>query len=121
MLVTALLLVAGIINVIPVIGVISPARLEALYGVPMSDPNLAILMRHRAALFGILGGFMIAAAFAPAMQVAALTAGLISMISFLVIALATGGYSGLLRKVVIADVIGIIAAVGAAAALAMSA
>jgi len=119
MLVTALLLVAGVINTIPVIGVISPARLEALYGVPMDDPNLAILMRHRALLFGVLGGFLIAAAFLPALQVGALIAGLVSMVGFLAIALLTGGYSALLRKVVIADIVGIVAALGAAAALAV--
>ncbi len=36
-------------------------RLEALYGVDIEDPNLLLAMRHRAVLFGLLGGLLLAA------------------------------------------------------------
>jgi hypothetical protein len=40
-------------------------------------------MRHRAVLFGLLGAFLIAAAFLPSLQLAALVAGFASVVSFL--------------------------------------
>jgi len=53
-LITAMFIIVGIIHVLPVSGVLSSSRLTALYGRSFSDPNLAILMRHRAVLFGLL-------------------------------------------------------------------
>jgi len=61
--ITGLIVFAGVINFLPVMGVFSGARIESLYGVELSDPTLEVLLRHRAVLFGLLGGFMIVAAF----------------------------------------------------------
>jgi hypothetical protein len=55
------LLVVGVIHLLPLSGVAGSERLAALYGLSFDDPNLAILMRHRAVLFGLLGAFMVAA------------------------------------------------------------
>ena len=52
---SALFALAGLINVIPVTGALSAARLEVLYGLRFEDPSLVILMRHRAVLLGIVG------------------------------------------------------------------
>jgi hypothetical protein len=52
-----MLTVVGIIHQLPLTGVLSVSRLQVLYGVTITDPNLEILMRHRAVLFGILGAF----------------------------------------------------------------
>ena len=49
--------------------------MQGLYGIPIDEPNLAILMRHRAVLFGLLGVFMLIAAFRPLYQPLALIAG----------------------------------------------
>ncbi len=70
-------------------------------------------MRHRAVLFGLLGAFMIYAAFRPALQPLAFIAGFFSMLSF--VALGIGDYNALIRKVVIADVVGSVALMLAAA------
>jgi len=100
-----LLLLAGLMNFIPVAGVLGPGRLRALYGVPMEEPNLIILMRHRALLFGLVGAFMMVAAFCPDLQVLAIVAGLVSMLGFVVLARATGGANAQLRKVVWVDIV----------------
>ncbi|MDH4566005.1 phosphopantetheine adenylyltransferase [Pseudomonas sp. BN414] len=100
---SALLIVAGIIHLLPISGLLGAERLAALYGVPFSEPNLLILMRHRAVLFGLLGALLVWAAFRPALQSAAILGGLVSVLSFLLLAWLTPGYNAALRKVVIAD------------------
>ena len=78
-----MLLVVGIIHILPLSGVLSAARLFELYGMTFDDPNLEILMRHRAVLFGLLGIFLICSAFMPSLQLPALIAGFLSVVSFL--------------------------------------
>ena len=107
--ITGLLVLVGIIHLLPVSGVLGSERLTALYGVSLSDPNLLILMRHRAGLFGLLGLFMVYAAFRPSLQPLAFLAGFLSVASFMVIAWSVGGYNESIRKVVIADVVAIVA------------
>ena len=102
-LVPASLIVVGVIHLIPLSGVLSVGRLNVLYGTGISDPDLSILMRHRAVLFGLLGIFCIYAAFKPSLQFLALAAGAVSVVSFLYLALETGGYNDELRRVFIAD------------------
>lgn len=84
-------------------------RLAALYGVSLGEPNLEILMRHRAVLFGLFGLFLFYAAFQPSLQRMAIIAGFISVASFILIAWSVGGYNESVQKVVIADVVAIVA------------
>lgn len=111
---TALLLLAAVANLLPVLGVLSAARLESLYGVLLQDPNLAILLRHRAVLFAIVGGLLGVAAFHPPLRSFAITAGLVSMLSFVALAGLTGDYNPQLRRVVLVDVIASLGLVAAA-------
>jgi hypothetical protein len=67
----AMLLIVGIIHLLPLSGVLSAHRLQTLYGIAVEDPNLEMLMRHRAVLLGLLGAFLIAAAFIPSLQLVA--------------------------------------------------
>ncbi len=85
-LVSAMLVVVAIIHLMPVSGVLGAERLTALYGLPVNEPNLAILMRHRAVLFGLLGVFLLIAAFRSELQGYALIAGFASVLSFLYLA-----------------------------------
>jgi hypothetical protein len=117
-LVSAALLVAGVIHIAPVAGVMGSAQLASLYGLDFSEPNLAILMRHRAILFGMLGVFLVAAAFRRSLQPSACGAGLVSVLSFLLIAWTTGGYNPLIGTIVFADLIALGALVVAVALLA---
>lgn len=101
--ISGMLLIAGVIHLLPLSGVLGAERLAALYGMSFTDPNLAILMRHRAVLFGLLGLYLVCAAFIPAMQIAALVAGLVSVVSFLLLAWMVGGYSAHIGRIVTAD------------------
>jgi len=62
-LISVMLVVVAIIHLLPLPGVLGSERLAALYGLSFDDPNLQILMRHRAVLFGLLGVFIMIAAF----------------------------------------------------------
>ena len=107
--VTAALLIAGVINLYPVVGVISADQLVELYGVPLGHGDLIILMKHRAVLFGLLGTFIIYSAFRSSVQTVACTAGLVSMISFIAIAYVSGEFGETFNKIIVADVVGSIA------------
>lgn len=114
--VTAMLAVVAVIHLLPLSGVLGDARLGALYGIPFDEPNLAILMRHRAVLFGLLGAFLLYAAFRPGHQPAAFIAGFVSVLSFLYLAWSTGGYNEQLGRVFAADIVALgCLVVGAAA------
>jgi hypothetical protein len=107
-LVSAMLIVVGLIHLLPLAGVLGGDKLAALYGLSFAEPNLAILMRHRAVLFGMLGLFLLFAAFKPAQQRLAFLAGFVSVISFLYLAWSTGGYNAQLQRVVTADVVALV-------------
>lgn len=113
-LVAAGLVLAGVINLLPVVGMAGAAWLRSLYGLEIRSLDLEILLRHRAVLFGIVGVLLLVAAARPGLRdVAVLVAGA-SMASFIVIALIVGGYGPAIRKVVIADIIGLLALAPAA-------
>ena len=83
----ATLFAAGVIHLIPGIGVLSAQRLQALYGVSLHDPTLILLLRHRAILFAILGVFFVTAAlFQPTWRVTASLVALLCMLSFVLLA-----------------------------------
>lgn len=107
-LISAMLIVVGIIHLLPFAGVLGSEKLSALYGLSINDPNLVILMRHRAVLFGLLGAFFVFAAFRPAFQPLAFIAGFISVVSFLWLAWSTGNYNAQIARVFTADIIALI-------------
>lgn len=115
-LISAMLIIVGIIHVLPVTGVLGSARLTALYGRSFSDPNLAILMRHRAVLFGLLGALLICAAFLPELQALAFLAGLVSVVSFLLLVRAMPGSNAQIRRVYVADLVALLCLVTGLAA-----
>ena len=114
-LVSTMLLVVAVIHLLPLSGVSGGERLATLYGISANEPNLAILMRHRAVLFGLLGLFLLYAAFSPPLQTLAFIAGFISVVSFLWLAWAVGGYNSQVARVVMADVVALVCLVVGAA------
>jgi hypothetical protein len=109
--VSTMLVLVAIIHLLPLAGVLGAERLTGLYGLPFADPNLVILMRHRAVLFGLIACCLLVAAFRAELQTVALIGGLLSVISFLWLAWSVGGYNAQIARVVAADVVAVIALV----------
>ena len=107
--IAGILIVVGLINFYPAVGILSAEVLSSLYKIDIPGNDIQILLRHRAVLFGLLGAFIIYSAFKPELQWWSVVIGLVSMLSFIAVALLVGDYGTGIGKVVIADVI---AAVG---------
>ena len=106
---TFLLVAIGMLNLYPMIGVISAEQLGNLYGISIDSPDLETLMRHRAVMLGLIGGFLLLSAFRPSLQMIAASIGLASMASFVVLAYLSGEIGVEVNRVVIADIVGSIA------------
>lgn len=106
--VAVILFGVGLIHLLPVVGVTGAKSLDKLYGTQISDANLLILMRHRAVLFGLIGALLIAAAFVPDIQLAAIAVGLISLLSFMLIAQSTRNYNAKIGQVVRIDIVALV-------------
>ena len=111
----ACLVIVGVINTLPVIGMLGADRINAAYGLTLNSPDLEILLRHRALLFGIIGGFVLASIAIPPLRLAALILAGISMVGFLIISWQVGGANAELQRIAQIDIIAIAALVGAVA------
>lgn len=107
--ISIMLVIVGIIHLLPVVGVLGGERLSGLYGLALQEPNIAILMRHRAVLFGLLGLLLLYAAFNPVYYYLALIGGFTSVVSFLALVWSEGTYNEALQRVVVADIVALIA------------
>lgn len=107
------MLVVGVIHFLPIVGFLGADQLTSLYAVEVAGNDLEILMRHRAMLFGILGGFIIYAAFRPPLQPIAFIAATASLASFFYLAFSIGEYNDAIRSVVLVDVAATLALIGA--------
>ncbi len=105
--ISILLVVVGVINFFPVIGVISAERLSGAYSIDLIGNDIVILMRHRALLFGLVGGFMLYSVFKPSFQTAAMVMATISMLGFLYFVWAVGDFNATLYKIAMIDLVGI--------------
>lgn len=101
----AALVLVAVIHLLPLPGVLGADTLTRLYGIPVEGADLALLLRHRAVLFGLLGAGLIAAVFLPAWRPAAYVAAFVSVVSFLVLAALEAPSNPAITRVVIADVI----------------
>ncbi|MFM1921967.1 MAG: hypothetical protein RLZZ303_3601 [Candidatus Hydrogenedentota bacterium] len=100
---------AAIIHMLPVSGVLGVPQLKSLYGLEVIGADLEILLRHRAVLFGLIALLLLAAMAMPHLRGAALLTAIVSMASFIVIALIVGDYGPSLKRVLLADIIGLVA------------
>ena len=109
-----LLFIVGIINFLPVMGVLSADKLSRAYQIELAGSDLIILLRHRALLFGVVGGFIIYSVFVPVYQAASMVMAAITMVGYLYIVWSVGGYNKAIFKVAMVVVVGIICLVLAA-------
>lgn len=105
---TILFLFAGLVNFLPVVGLLGAAKLEALYGVPIADQGLLLLLRHRSVLFGLLGGLLIFAAFRIEWRALATVAGMVSMVTYLLLAWPPTAHGAAIQKVFWADAVAVV-------------
>jgi hypothetical protein len=79
--------VAGLIHLIPLVGLLGRSALERGYGVDLGQGNdLTILMQHRALLFGLLAAACWAAVWLPGWRYTVGLGALVSMLGFVLIA-----------------------------------
>lgn len=108
-LITVLFLIAGLINFAPIAGVLSADTLANAYGIAAPQGDLLILMRHRALLFGIVGGLLLVAAFRRSLQPAAMVAGMVSLLGFIALVLMDGDHGERLQHILLIDIVAVIA------------
>ena len=106
--ITVCLVIVGLINFAPVIGVLSSQKLESAYSISLASNDLIILMRHRALLFGLLGGFILYSAFMASYQGAAMIMASVSMIGYALLVILVSGYNDSIFRVLIVDIVGIV-------------
>ncbi|MEM7281796.1 MAG: phosphopantetheine adenylyltransferase [Pseudomonadota bacterium] len=106
--VSASLLALGVIHLLPLIGVLGVDRLNELYGVTIQDRDLELLMRHRAVLFGMLGGLLFASVFVASLRSVAFCLAFVSVSSFLVLAWSMGKLGAEVQTVFWVDVVALV-------------
>jgi hypothetical protein len=100
-----LLVIVGLVNVAPVIGVLGPESLGRLYGFAGPEGDLLILMRHRALLFGIVGAFILCSAFKQRLQPAAMLMAAVSMLGYMLLVFLADEPGAKLYRVALIDLI----------------
>ena len=99
------LFIAGLINLLPSLLAFLPDKISKSYGVEIPNANYELLLRHRAILFGIIGGLMIFSAILKKYYELSTIAGLVSMTSFIIFYFLIGNnINSELKKVMIIDV-----------------
>lgn len=102
--VTAVLAVAGVVHMLPATGAVGARSLARLYDVEVEDPDVVLLLRHRAVLFVVVGAILLAGALEASFTTPALAVGLASTTSFLVLARLGPAPNRALRRVAAIDV-----------------
>jgi hypothetical protein len=100
------LFVAGAINIIPSLLAFHPKKIAKSYGIEIPNSNYELLLRHRAILFGIIGGLMIYSALVKKHYELSTITGLVSMTSYIILYFIIGkDINQELKKVMIFDVV----------------
>ena len=106
-LVTILLALVGFINFFPVLGVFGVSNLETAYNIDIPSADIALLLQHRALLFGILGGFVLYSLFRKQHQNVSMVLAGISMLGFVVLFKTVGNNNPAILKVLYFDYVGL--------------
>lgn len=104
----AALLIAAAIHLLPLPGLLGAATLEAGYGLPPLDASTELLLRHRALVFALMAGLLLAALRWPAWRAPAIALVLASDVGFLVLALSGPPLTAALERVLAFDLASIL-------------
>ena len=102
-----LLFIVGVINLAPATLAFFPEKISDSYGVEVSNVDLELLLRHRAVLFGIVGGLMIYSSLTRRYYLVSTIIGLVSMVSFIFLYFSIGEVNKELERVMKIDVIAV--------------
>ena len=100
------LFIVGTINILPAILTFLPHRISKTYGIEILNVNYELLLRHRAAMFGLIGGLLIYSAISKKLYEVSTFAGLFIMLSFIILYFIIGREINVeLRKIMIIDTV----------------
>ena len=99
------LFIVGTINISPAILTFLPSKISKSYGIEILNVNYELLLRHRAAMFGLIGGLLVYAAISRKLYKVSIFVGLFSMLSFIILYFIIGReINAELRKIMIIDI-----------------
>jgi hypothetical protein len=101
---SVILFLVGVINLAPIVVFFDPSKTAKLYGLPVEGESLAILMRHRGTLLGLVGLTLILAAIKPEFRTLAISLALISKLAFIFLIFTASNYTSEIRQVALIDV-----------------
>ena len=102
--ITGLVSLVGVLNLTPAIVFFAPGRSLSLYAIELVEPNLSIVMRHRAVLLGLLGIALIYGAFRKEHLVPVIIAALIGKVAFLYLVYSSTGANAEIGRVALFDI-----------------
>ena len=97
----------ALLHLAPALPALRPALVERLYGVA-PDGDVGVLLVHRGALFAAVMAAALFALVSPEARKLASVVVAISMAGFLLVYLRAGMPAGALRKIAVADVVGLV-------------
>lgn len=103
-----MLVVAGLLNVLPGAGAVSPDWARSAYGVEITGADLETLMRHRAILLALVGATVAVSAFRPHLRPAAVVANATSFGTFLLLVLTTPSLNQQIVRVAQVDAVALL-------------
>ncbi len=98
------LLAAAAIHVLPLAGITGAAALMRLYGLAEIDASTELLLQHRALLFALLGGGLLAAMGYPSWRMPMVSVVLVSDVGFLMLGGVHWPLNDALQRVAIFDI-----------------
>ena len=107
------LVVVAVIHLLPLPGLAGAAALQGLYGLPTLDPASELLLRHRALLFGLLGGGLLLALRLPDWRLPLLWLTLAADVGFLLLVPGAPELNTALQRVAAFDVVAVAGALWA--------
>ena len=82
-----------------------PSKISKSYGIEILNVNYELLLRHRAAMFGLIGGLLVYAAISRKLYKVSIFVGLFSMLSFIILYFIIGReINAELRKIMLIDI-----------------